>query len=218
MAQLFHPATNTLAKASIFGSVFIICGLTWVTAEVYRSPYFTDVNVIRDQPVPFSHQHHVAGLGIHCLYCHTSVEKSSSAGMPSTHTCMTCHSQIWTNAAMLEPVRQSWKNSTPLKWTRVHDVPQYVYFNHSIHVSKGIGCTTCHGQVSEMPLMWKNATLFMRWCLDCHNEPEKFIRPRERVFDTDYEQPDDQLALGAKLVREYHVAKGQLSNCSVCHR
>jgi hypothetical protein len=218
MAQIFHPAMNTVARASIFGAIFFLLAATWVAAEIYTSPYFTDVNVARDQPVPFSHEHHVNGLGIDCRYCHTSVEESSFAGIPPTHTCMTCHSQIWTNSALLEPVRASFREGKPLKWTRVHDLPDYVYFNHAIHVAKGIGCASCHGAVNHMPLMWKNATLHMQWCLNCHRNPEQFIRPRDQVFNMEYQQPPNQLELGRKLVEEYHVNKGQLDNCAICHR
>ena len=209
---------NTVARASIFGAIFFLCAVAWVAAEIYTSPYFTEVGVTREQPVPFSHEHHVNGLGIDCRYCHTSVETSSFAGIPPTHTCMSCHSQIWTNAAMLEPVRASFRDDRPLAWTRVHDLPDYVYFNHSIHVAKGIGCSTCHGQVNHMPLMWENATLHMQWCLDCHRNPEKYIRPKDQVFNMDYLPPPNQSALGKKLVADYHVNKGQLDNCSVCHR
>ncbi len=142
------------------------------------SPIYTRVNEAREQPVPFSHKHHAGELGIDCRYCHTSVEKSSFAGLPPTQTCMTCHSQIWTNAPMLEPVRASYRDDKSIAWTRVNALPDFVYFDHSIHVSKGIGCTTCHGQVAEMPLTWKANTLYMSWCLDCHRAAGK-IRARE---------------------------------------
>jgi len=218
MAQIFQPSMNTVARASIFGAIFFLCAVAWVAGEIYTSPYFTEVNETREQPVPFSHEHHVNGLGIDCRYCHTSVETSSFAGIPPTHTCMSCHSQIWTNAPMLKPVRDSFRDGRPIAWTRVHDLPDYVYFNHSIHVAKGIGCNTCHGQVNHMPLMWKNATLHMQWCLECHRNPEKFIRPKEEVFNMDYLRPPNQPELGKQLVEQYHVNKGQLDNCSVCHR
>jgi hypothetical protein len=225
MAQIFHPSMNTLAKASIFGAVFFLGGLGWVGYTVEKSPYVTRAGVIRDQPVPFSHEHHVRGLGIDCRYCHTSVEDSAFAGLPPTKTCMTCHSQIWTNAEMLRPVRQSWQSNQPLRWTRVHKLPDFVYFNHSIHVSKGVGCATCHGQIDRMPLTWQASPLTMSWCLECHREPEKFIRPREQVFNMEYDVTKDsgrpektQEDLGPKLVEAYSVKKGQLTNCSICHR
>ena len=218
MAQIFHPSMNTIAKASIFGAVFIIAAAAWIIVEVTRSPYVTGAGQARPQPVPFSHEHHVQGLGIDCRYCHTSVEDSAFAGIPPTKTCMTCHSQIWTNAAMLQPVRDSWNTGEPLKWTRVHDLPDYSYFDHSIHVAKGIGCSTCHGRVDLMPLTFQSTSLQMEWCLSCHRAPEKFIRPKDQVFNMTYELPADQKQLGAKLVKDYHVVKQQLTNCSVCHR
>ncbi|HEX8521053.1 MAG TPA: cytochrome c3 family protein [Tepidisphaeraceae bacterium] len=218
MSQIFHPAMNVVARASIFGFVIILIFVGWVGATLDRSPYFTNQGIVKDQPVPFSHEHHVGGLGIDCRYCHTSVENSRFAGMPPTKTCMTCHSQIWTNAAMLEPVRESWRTSQPLQWQRVHNLPDYCYFNHAIHVNKGVGCNTCHGPVNNMPLMYQYASLQMRWCLDCHREPEQFIRPREQVFNMNYVAPTNQLELGRTLVEKYHVKKEQLLNCSVCHR
>lgn len=221
MAQIFHPSMNTVARASIFGAIFVLGAAAWVAARIYSSPYVTEQYVAREQPVPFSHEHHVTGLGLDCRYCHTSVEDSHFAGVPPTQTCMTCHSQVWTNAEMLEPVRASFRENKPLAWTRVHALPDYVFFNHSIHVAKGIGCSTCHGQVDKMPLMWQNATLHMQWCLDCHRDPEKYIRPKDQVFNMAWPagQKDwDQKTRGAALVAEYHVNKVQLDNCSVCHR
>jgi hypothetical protein len=219
MAQIFHRSTNVIAKVSILGAVFILAAVTWVLGAINRSPYVTQVNVVRDQPVPFSHKHHVSQLGIDCRYCHTSVEESSFAGIPPTETCMTCHSQIHATSRMLEPVRESWRTNKPIPWTRVHDLPEFVYFNHSIHVKKGVGCTTCHGPVDQMPLMWAENTLHMEWCLQCHREPERFVRPREEVFNTNWQPPVDQLALGKKLVKEYNIAdRTKLTDCYICHR
>src|SRR3712207_1279699 len=174
---LFHPSTNTISRVSIFGGLFFIAALVVVAGNLNASPYLTNVDVAIEQPVPFSHEHHVSGLGIGCLYCHTSVEQSAFAGIPPTETCMTCHSQIWVNAPMLEPVRQSFATGEPLEWNRVHDLPDHVYFNHSIHVQKGVGCATCHGRVDQMPLTWKAQPMTMGWCLSCHREPERFARP-----------------------------------------
>ena len=185
---------------------------------VDRSPYTTDATIVRSQPVPFSHQHHVRGLGIDCRYCHTSVENGHFAGLPPTKTCMTCHSKMWTDAPMLEPVRASWRENKPISWTRVHNLPDFVYFNHSIHVNKGVGCTTCHGPVDKMPLMYQFASLQMEWCLDCHRNPEKYVRPKAEVFSTTWEPPPDQVAQGLKLVQENHIKVGQLTNCYICHR
>ena len=175
----FDPSANTNAKGSLVGSVFGVAGVALVYWFIETSPYVTLAGQVRQQPIPFSHAHHVGGLGIDCRYCHTSVEDSSFAGIPPTKTCMTCHSVIWNNAEMLDPVRQSWRNNQPISWQRVHNLPRYVYFDHSIHINKGIGCATCHGQVDEMPLMYQKGSLQMAWCLDCHRQPERFIRPRE---------------------------------------
>src|SRR5437868_6443602 len=183
MAQIFHPAMNTVSKVTIFGGIFIIAALAWVSAEIIRSPYYTQAMTPRAQPVPFSHEHHAAGLGIDCRYCHTTVETSAFAGIPATKTCMTCHSQIWTSAQMLSPVRESWRENRPIRWTRVHDVPDFVQFNHSIHVAKGIGCSTCHGEVDKMPLTWQQYSLHMEWCMQCHKAPEKFVRPRDQIYN-----------------------------------
>jgi len=216
MAQIFHRSTNTIARLSIYGAVILIALLGYAVDVVNKTSYVTEVNNARPQPVPFSHKHHVGELGLDCRYCHTSVEVSSSAGMPPTETCMTCHSQIWTNSEMLEPVRASYTNSKSISWTRVNAVPDFVYFNHSIHVAKGVGCTTCHGPVGEMNITWRGQTLYMRWCLECHNAPERFLRPRSEVFDAFYQAPGNQLTLGRELMKEYKVQK--LTNCTTCHR
>ncbi|HZR31280.1 MAG TPA: cytochrome c3 family protein [Terriglobales bacterium] len=232
MAQTFHRSTNTISRFTIFGAVFFVAALLWVFAEIQRSPYTTYAGVARPQPVPFSHQHHVGGLGIDCRYCHTSVEVSSFAGIPPTKTCMNCHSQIWTNAPLLEPVRQSFRSGESLVWNRVNDLPDYVYFNHSIHVAKGVGCNTCHGPVDRMPLMYNYASLQMEWCLDCHRAPEKYLRPREQVFNMRYSPPDslapaeldgtkyyDQRSLGLALVKKYNLRSvHDITSCNTCHR
>jgi hypothetical protein len=186
---------------------------------ILRSPYQTRVGVIRPQPVPFSHEHHVGGLGIDCRYCHTTVETSSFAGMPPTHTCMTCHSQIWSTSPMLQPVRTSLAENRPLAWTRVHDLPDFVYFHHGVHIQKGIGCSTCHGRVDQMPLMWKDQPLTMEWCLDCHRNPEPHRREPQDVFRMDWKPPpEDQLARGRALVQRNKIEVDRLINCSMCHR
>ena len=217
MAQIFHPSTNTFAKATIFGAAFIIAGVGWAGGMFVRSSYVTGVDVVRDQPVPFSHDHHVSGLGIDCRYCHTSVEKSAYAGMPSTDICMGCHSQIWKDSPLLAPVRESFKNGKPLAWTRVHDMPDFVYFDHSIHVAKGIGCESCHGRVDRMPLMRKAAPMHMQWCLDCHRHPAEHVRSKDQIFKFGRREPQPTLK-GDKLVQEYDIATEQLTNCIICHR
>ena len=216
MSQLFRPGANTFAKASVIAGLGVALGLGGILNNIERTSYVTDVNVPKDQPVMFTHKHHVSGVGMDCRYCHNSVEVSSSAGIPSTEVCMGCHSQIWSEAPILEPVRESWRSGRSIQWNRVHDLPGYVYFNHSIHVTKGMGCQTCHGQVDKMPMVWKENTLLMEWCLDCHRAPEKYIRPKDQVFNMEYKPAGNQAELGAKLVAEYKVRK--LTDCSICHR
>jgi hypothetical protein len=225
--QIFHHSTNTIAKVSIFGGLFIVAASLWVLAEVNRSSYNTGQYIERQQPVQFSHKHHVGDDGIDCRYCHTSVETSNSAGMPSTKTCMNCHSQIWSESPYLEIVRRSFRENKPIEWARVHDLPDYVYFNHSIHVKKGVGCSSCHGRVDEMPAVFQAASLQMEWCLACHREPERFLRPREKVFEMDYNKPnalaenktEPQLAVGHQKKAEYKVRSAAvLTSCSTCHR
>ncbi|HEU0208784.1 MAG TPA: cytochrome c3 family protein [Candidatus Udaeobacter sp.] len=219
MAQLFSPKANVHSRLILFLPVFLICFAGFATEKIYWSSFTTYVNVPFEQPVPFSHKHHVAEDGIDCRYCHTSAEKSSFAGVPPTETCMTCHSQIWTDSSMLAPVRASLTTNTPLKWNRVHDLPDFVYFNHSIHISKGIGCSTCHGQIEQMPLTRKVETLYMKWCLDCHRNPQKYVRPPGKIYDMAWEPAEDQHGEGKRLVQEYHIdTSGRLTNCSICHR
>ena len=216
MPQIFHPSMNTISRVSIFGAVFVLAGVAWLVAIVVRSPYATQAGVVHVQPVPFSHKHHVGDDGIDCRYCHTSVETSAFAGIPSTEVCMGCHAHLYADSPLLEPVRESFRTGRPLEWTRVHDLPDFVYFNHSIHVNKGIGCVSCHGQVDEMPLMWRASTLHMEWCLDCHRNPEKFVRPADQVFAMipQNELPNEIRA--QDLIRAEHVAAK--TNCSICHR
>src|SRR5213082_28702 len=212
MAPIFSPRSNTHAKVIIVATIILVCVGGWLTSAVWWSPYNTYVNVPLDQPVPFSHQHHVGGLEIDCRYCHTSVESSSFAGIPATEICMTCHSQVWKDAPVLQPVRESWQTGRPLKWIRVHDLPDYVYFDHSIHLNKGVGCATCHGQVNEMPLTWKTRDLQMRWCLECHRQPERFLRPANAVVDMHYVTPSNQITLGQRLVRQNNVHTAGLTD------
>jgi len=232
MAQIFHRSTNSISRATIFGAVFVVAALFWAAAQVQRSPYVTYAGVVRPQPAPFSHQHHVAGLGIDCRYCHTSVENSRFAGIPPTKTCMNCHAQIWTKAPMLEPVRESFRTDKSLVWTRVNDLPDFVYFDHSIHINKGVGCNTCHGPVDRMPLMYNYASLQMEWCLNCHRAPEKNLRPRYQVFNMRYQAPTadspvivdgksfvDQDSLGLHLVKAYKLrSERDITSCNTCHR
>ena len=221
MSQIFSQSSNSFARASLVLLFLGFFGFFGLVYAVYWSPYTTNQNVPREQEVPFSHQHHVSGLGLDCRYCHTSAEKSSFAGIPPTETCMTCHSRVWTDAPMLAPVRQSLATQQPLQWNRVNDLPDFVFFNHSIHVQKGIGCSTCHGRVDQMPLTWKAHSLYMRWCLDCHEAPEKQIRPKDQIFSMNWKVPANQLEQGRKLVQQYHIRRerlDQLRDCSMCHR
>jgi hypothetical protein len=216
MAQIFHRSTNTLSKVSIFGAVFALGGGLWATVEMARSPWITQAYVARDQPIPFSHQHHVGGMGLDCRYCHTSVEKSSVAGIPPTKTCMNCHSQLWTDSPTLEPVRASFRDDKSIQWVRVHDLPDFVYFNHSAHVNKNVGCTTCHGRIDQMPLVHQEASLQMEWCLNCHRHPERYVRPKADVFNVQWVPPDDQETAGRQLVQQYGIHPR--TSCSTCHR
>ena len=219
MPQVFHRSANSLSRLSIFGVVFFFAGLLWLIAQVNRSSFVTETDVVRAQPVPFSHEHHVGGLGIDCRYCHTSVEVSSFAGLPPTATCMNCHSQIWSGSDVLKPVRDSYQSGVPIRWTRVHNLADFVYFDHSIHVNKGVGCVTCHGRVDRMPLMWQDQSLQMEWCLDCHRAPEQYLRPREQIFNMTWRPQTDQRSLGLQLAQQYNIQSArQLTSCSTCHR
>ena len=227
MAQVFRRSMNTVSRVAIVAAVMAGGSIPVLAYVVNKSPNETLVRVVREQPVPFSHEHHSRGLGIDCRYCHTSVEVSANAGMPPTYTCMSCHSQIWKNAPMLEPVRASLREDKGIPWNKVHQLPDFVYFNHGIHVQKGVGCTECHGRIDHMPLAWKEKPLTMEWCLNCHRNPEENVRPKEYVFAMDYMASDKVLAdygvkdkaeLGKKLVKDYGIEVGRLDNCSICHR
>ena len=189
MAQVFDRSSNALARASLVLTGLIVIALGVALNSLQRSPWVTRQGQRPDQPVPFSHKHHVEGLGLQCQYCHTSVEKSSYAGIPPTKTCINCHAQIWTNAELLEPVRHSWATGESIQWIRVHDLPDYVYFNHEIHVNKGIGCASCHGRVDQMPLMYQENSLQMEWCLNCHRNPAKNLRPASEIYNMAWEGP-----------------------------
>lgn len=218
MSQIFHPSTNALAKVTIFGAILIVGVILALLYFYYRSPYATQVGVVQPQPVPFSHEHHVSGLGIDCRYCHTAVEDSSFAGVPPTHTCMTCHSQIWVDSPMLEPVRQSYQTGIPLPWARVHDMADFVYFNHAAHVNNGIGCSSCHGDVSNMPLVYKAEPMTMGWCLECHRDPARNLRPQDEIFNMQWQPPPDQNEVGQQLLADYGIEHERLSDCYICHR
>jgi hypothetical protein len=219
MAQVFGRGTNTISRVTSSGALFFAGAAVWLAWRVQRSTYVTEVDVARSQPVPFSHEHHVGGLGIDCRYCHNSVEETRFAGMPATSTCMTCHSRIWTESPVLEPVRESFRTGASITWVRVNDLPDYAYFNHAIHVNKGVGCVSCHGRVDRMPLLWQEATLHMEWCLDCHRAPEQHLRPREQVFRMNDARSGP--TEGARLAKQYGIDAHQRAigtSCSACHR
>ncbi len=219
MSQIFHRHTNIYSRLSIVAVVAFVGILGGVVGMLHVSGYNTNQGVTIDQPIQFSHAHHVGGVGLDCRYCHTSVEDSAFANIPPTKTCMNCHSQIWATAPILEPVRASFRDNTPLEWTRVHDLPDFVYFNHSIHVKQGVGCATCHGAVDRMPLMMQAAPLTMSWCVDCHRNPAPNLRPRDQVFNMNWQPPADDPEMGARLIQEYKVGSPeQLTSCSTCHR
>jgi hypothetical protein len=218
MPQLFRPYADTVARTVLVSLVvlpFVAIGLAYATM---RSSYITGQSLTLGQPVPFSHAHHVGGLGIDCRYCHAGVETSAVAGIPPTHTCMSCHSQLYTQTEMLAVVRASLADNRPIRWNKVNKLPDYVYFDHSIHVAKGVGCSTCHGDVSTMRLMRQEAPLTMQWCLGCHRDPAQHLRPPDAIFAADWQPPKDQAEAGRRLAAQYHIDSQHLTDCSVCHR
>src|SRR5277367_5375352 len=219
MPQLFHRSANYTARMSILAVVILATlGLTAVLGGV-RSPNYTNQYLTRDQPIQFSHKHHAGDDGIDCRYCHTGVESSATAGVPPTKTCMNCHSVLFNTAGYLEPVRASYRTDESIHWVRVHRLADYVYFNHSIHVAKGVGCSTCHGQVNQMPLMFQASPLQMSWCLDCHRNPEAVLRPTDQVFNMDWKAPANQAEIGAQSAKERKIrTAADLTSCSTCHR
>lgn len=217
MAAIFRPSANLWARLVLLGmGASLAAGVAWWLLWP-NMDYARHVGFPVTQPVPFSHEHHVAGLGIDCRFCHADVETSWNAGMPPTYTCMTCHSQIWTNAAILAPVRESLAKDKPLEWRRVTNLPDYVYFNHSIHVAKGVGCESCHGEIERMPLTFKAKSLTMQFCLDCHRNPAPQLRPKEAIYDTDWHRTKATPSPEA-LMAQYHVGGRTLTDCSICHR
>ena len=219
MARIFGPQANTVSRTSLVVAIAALAGFAVVMGVFVRSPYVTRAEEPINQPVLFSHQHHAGDLGLDCRYCHTSVEDSSYSSLPATEICMTCHSQIWTESPLLAPVRQSFITNTPIAWNKVNTLPDYVYFDHSIHVQKGVGCATCHGQVDEQPLALKAQSLQMSWCLDCHRDPGPNLRPVAQVTNMHWQAPADPRILGQQLVRDYQILGPEiLTSCSTCHR
>ena len=220
MAQLFRPGANTLVRVVLAGIVVGPLLAFLIGATIVRAGYVTGEGRFVDQPVPFSHQHHAGDDHIPCRYCHTGVETQAYAVVPPTRTCMTCHSQLWTNAAMLAPVRESLASGRPIAWKRVNRLPDYVYFDHHVHVRNGVPCAACHGDMRRMPLTRQGAPLTMGWCLDCHRSPEDRIVAPAREFEGDPyagRTPDDRAYARAVMA---HIARSgrDLTDCTVCHR
>lgn len=222
MSQLFSPRSNTLFRVAIVGFFIFITILIATGYILQSSSYVTEVAIYKHQPVPFSHEHHVNGLGIDCRYCHYTVEKSANATIPPPGLCMNCHKKIWADSEMLKPIRDAFKNDTPIRWKKVHDLPDFVYFNHSIHVNHGIGCVSCHGKINEMPLTSKAQRMYMGWCLDCHRNPESQFRPLADITNMYWKPPeswkktDKYVHLGVTHFKEGTI--NQRTNCYICHR
>jgi hypothetical protein len=217
MSQTFPPSFDLWVKlAALVGGLFLVGGV-WSFYLLNRSPYWTNAGVTLNQPVPFSHKHHVGELGIDCRFCHRSVATSSYAGMPDTLTCMTCHSQVWKDAPILQPVRDSFAENKPLRWNRVNELPEFVYFNHSIHISKGVGCSSCHGRIDEMPMTWKPVDMQMSWCLSCHRHPAGQLRPLAQLVKMDWTRAESPQQ-GEAFMQQRDIQTAHLSDCSACHR
>jgi len=218
MPQVFTPRSNNVARAVVFGSIPALVILLLVGIALARSSLVTGKGRPIPQPVPFSHAQHVGALAVDCRYCHVSVEESAFAGIPPTETCMTCHSQLSTGSDALAPVRESWEEGEPLRWRRVHDLPDFVYFHHGIHVSRGVGCVSCHGRVDQMVTIRQVRSLHMKWCVDCHRDPSSWLRPPEHVFDMAWRDPEHPSQTGRKLMARYGIDTASLADCSICHR
>jgi hypothetical protein len=217
VGQPFSPKSNAIAKLSLWMIVVIICGGLAFAMGFVRTDYVTGKHEVLEQNVPFSHKHHVKGLGLDCRFCHFSVERSAFAGIPDTQTCMTCHSEIWKTSAALKPVRDSFANNQPLEWKKVYRLPGYVYFNHSVHIAKGVGCVSCHSTVSEMPRITQERTFLMKDCMECHQHPEKFIRPLDAIYDENWKPFSDE-ERQLQVMHQNHVQPQNLTDCTRCHR
>ena len=216
MPNVFKKTSNILVRTTFIMGGVILASIIVVAGRI--TPYTHDLYLSPEQPAPFSHKHHAAQLGIDCRYCHTGVEETGFAGVPPTETCYTCHSQIWVNSPLLKPVRDSYETGVPIEWARVYNVPDFVYFDHSIHVAKGVSCVSCHGQIDKQNLTNKEVAMEMLWCLDCHRQPEESLRPLDKVFDMTWEAPANQTEIGKQMVKDRKINTHQIQNCSVCHR
>ena len=215
MAQLFHRRFGFYLRLGLLAVAMGAVAMIFLWREVTGYP--GALHEALEQPVPFSHKHHVGDDGIDCRYCHSAVETSAFAGIPPLSTCMTCHSQLYTDQAALAPLLAALRGGIPLHWQRLYKLPDFVYFNHSIHVAKGVGCATCHGRIDLMPLTAREAPLTMQWCLDCHRQPQQYVRPRSEVFNLSW-HTKDQPVLGERLLQDYQIDKRRLTDCSLCHR
>jgi hypothetical protein len=216
MASVFPPWSNTASRVAVvaaaaLGFAALAAPMIWV-----RTPWARNQYLVEDQPLEFDHRHHVRDVGIDCLYCHNTARRAATAGVPSTEKCMGCHDQIWSRSPMLDVVRRSYFSGASIPWNRVHQLPEYVYFNHAIHVNKGFGCASCHGRVDQMPAVYQVATLTMGFCLDCHRNPERYIRPESEITNMAWSAGDAQVELGRKLVRDGQIRS--VTTCSGCHR
>ncbi len=219
MPPIFPPRSNVFARVSILVVLILLVVITVFLILWLHSSKFNQVGVTVGQPVPFPHSFHVGVVGLNCRYCHDSVDKSGFADLPPTETCMSCHSQIALQSPLLIPIRESWKTGQPVVWSRVNRLPDYVYFDHSIHINKGVGCETCHGRVDQMTTDVKANTFFMSWCLDCHRNPAQYLRPLDKITTMGYKPAGDQAVIGAQLMKQYNILPPtQLINCSICHR
>jgi hypothetical protein len=216
MSALFRPSSNTAFRVTLGAVALGALGLLGAVWGYWRTPYGMRQQDPVTQPVQFDHRHHVTDDGIDCRYCHSNVDRGASAGIPSTELCLNCHSQIWNKSPRLEKVRESYFTGKPIPWVRVHKVPDFVYFDHAIHVNKGVGCVTCHGRVDQMPSVEQVAPLTMSWCLECHRNPAPNLRPQAEIVSATWQPEGDPAALAEDLMKRYQV-HGRTS-CSTCHR
>jgi hypothetical protein len=216
MRALFPPWSDTVLRVGLVCALAAAVLLPVVTILWARTPYVTKETEPVQQPVPFDHRHHVRDDGIDCLYCHYEATRSKFAGVPPTSVCMGCHGQVWQESERLAPVRASWFSGEPLRWRRVHQLPDFVYFDHSAHVSHGVGCAECHGRVDRMADVYPGAPLTMEWCLDCHRDPDPHLRPPGAITRMDWQSPGPRRAVGAAVHAELHVDPPL--SCTGCHR
>jgi hypothetical protein len=216
MSALFSPRSNALLMTVLGVLALGAAGTIGGLLLYWRTPYGTSQFEPIVQPVQFDHRHHVQDDLIDCRYCHSSVDKAPSAGIPPTELCLACHAQVWNKSPLLDQVRASWFANRPIVWTRIHKLPDFVYFNHGIHVNKGVGCVECHGRVDQMAAVEQALPLQMGFCLECHRNPQPRLRPLEEITNMRWEPPADRVALGAELAKKYDV-KPKV-NCTTCHR